>query len=139
MRQNLKSEEHEININCYDTLQIYVLSLSVPTLLVFSCLHLCTRVSYVTCNTDLNLYSRKYTLHASQCTSTLSLIMLWLLLFSKCEKEQVLLFIVRTNHNIGNIVIFSKIISRVISGTLSFYIFSISLTTCTLCLIIFKI
>ena len=69
----------------------------------------------------------------------------WWLLLNECEKEQVLLFIIRTELNIGNVFDlsrkFSIIISRVISGSLSFYIFSTSLTpgTCTLCRMIFQI
>ena len=100
-------------------------------------------MSYVTFNTDLNLYSKKKTLLVStQCNSTyLSLIAVGLLLvlLSECEKELIVLFITRINPNIGNIIAFSlkfsKFISRVISGTLPLYIFCISITpaTCTLC------
>ena len=62
----------------------------------------------------------------------MSLIMLWLLLLSECDKEQVVLLIMRTDLNVRNVVDFSckfdKIISSVISGTLLFYIFYISVT-----------
>ena len=75
----------------------------------------------------------------------MSLGMLWLLLLSECDKEQVVLLIMRTYLNVRNVVDlpckFGKIISSVISGTLLFYIFYISVTpaTCYLCLIIFHI
>ena len=59
--QNLNLKKHEIKINCYDALQIFILSLGVFTLIRLSLLHLCTHVSYVTFNTDLNLYSKKKT------------------------------------------------------------------------------
>ena len=56
-------------------------------------------------------------------------------LINLCEKGQVLLFIIRTELNIGNAFDLSRkvniIISRVISCTLSFSIFSISLTPAT--------
>ena len=109
-----------------------------------SLLHLCTHVSYVTFNTDLNLYDKKKTLLIStQCfLMYLSLTLLGLLL-CESKKEQIVLLII--NPDIGNVVDlslkFNKIISRVISATLLLYIFCISITpaTCTLCLIIFQI
>ena len=54
-----------MEINCYDALQIIILSLGVFSLLRFPILHLCAHVSYVTFNTDLNLYSKKKTLSVS--------------------------------------------------------------------------
>ena len=71
--------------------------------------------------------------------------MLGLLLLSECDKEHVVLLIMRTDLNVRNVVDlsckFGKIISSVISGTLLFYIFYISVTpvTCYLCLMIFQI
>ena len=69
--------------------------------------------------------------------------LLGLLLLSESKKEQIVLLIIRANPDIGNVVDLSlnKIISRVISGTSSLYIFFISITpaTCTLCLIILQI
>ena len=132
---------HEVKINCYDALQISVLSLGVFILLRLSL------VNYVTLNTDLNLYGKKKTLLIStQCILMyLSLTMLGLLLLSESEKEQIVLLIIRANPIIGNVVDvslkFNKVISRFISATLSLYIVSISITsaTCTLCLIIFQI
>ena len=68
-----------------------------------------------------------------------------LLLLSCVQKEQILLLFIGTDPNVGNVVDssckFSKITSRVISGILSFYMFSISLTpaTSTLCIMIFQI
>ena len=118
-------------------LQISVFGLDVLILLRLSCLYLCTQVSYITFNTDLNLQSKKNTLPASvKCISLyMSLIMLWLLLLSECDKEQVVLLIVRTYLNVRNVVDlsckFGKIISSVISGTLLFYIFYISVTPAT--------
>ena len=134
-------------MNFFVALQISVLGLGVLILLRLSCLYLCTQVSYITFNTDLNLQSKKNTLPASvKCISLyMSLIMLWLLLLSECDKEQVVLLIMRTDLNVRNVVDlsckFGKIISSVISGTLLFYIFYISVTpaTCYLCLMIFQI
>jgi hypothetical protein len=63
--QNLISKKHEIKINCYDAFQISVISIGVIILLRLSLLHLCTHVSFVTFNTDLNLYSKKKTLLVS--------------------------------------------------------------------------
>ena len=59
--QNLNSKTYDIKINCYDALQIFVLSLGVFTLLTFGLLHLCTHVCYVAFNTNLNLYMKKKT------------------------------------------------------------------------------
>ena len=82
--QNLKSKQHKIKINCCDALHIFILSLGVFTLLRLPLLHLCTHVSYVTFNTDLNLYSMKtFLLLSTQCVSTyLSLVVLGLLILS---------------------------------------------------------
>ena len=63
---------------------------------------------------------------------------------SECEKEM-LLFIINANTEFRNVFVFllkfRKIISRTIFGTLSIYIFAITVTpaTCTLCLIVFQI
>ena len=121
-------------------------------LLRLSCLYLCTQVSYITFNIDLILQEEKMLVSAECISLYMSLIILWLLLLSECEKEHVLLFIIRTELNIGNVFVhgllqysgspcFGIIISRVISAILSFYIFYISLrpATCILCLIIFQI
>ena len=80
--QNLNLKKHEIKINCYDALQIFILSLGVFTLIRLSLLHLCTHVSYVTFNTDLNLYSKKKTLLVSTqwISAHLSLVVLGLFL-----------------------------------------------------------
>ena len=56
--QNLKSNKHEIKINYYHALQMFILSFGVFTLLRTCLFHLCTHVSYVTFNTNLNLYVR---------------------------------------------------------------------------------
>ena len=143
----LNSKKLEIKVNCYDALQIFILSLGVFTLLRLSLLYRCTHVSYVTFNTDVNLFNKKKKMLLSTwCISTyLSLVVLGLLILSECENEQIILFIIRINPNIGNLMdlslTFIKSISRVISGTLLLYIFCISITpaTCTLCLIIFQI
>ena len=139
--QNLNSRYDELNINFFVALQISVLGLGVLIVFRLSCLYPCTQVSYITFNTDLNLQRKKSTLSASvKCISLyMSLIMLWLLLLSECDKEQVVLLIMRTDLNVRNVGDlsgkFGKIISSVISGTLLFYIFYISVTpaTCYLC------
>ena len=112
-----------------------------------SSIALCTHVSYVTFNTNLNLYSKKKTLLiiSTECISTyFSLKVLGLLVLSGCEKEQIVLVIILINP-IGNVIEslleYYKIISRVISGNLPLYIFCISTTpaSCILCLIIIQI
>ena len=85
---NHNPKKHDIKTNCYDALQIIILSLGVFVLLRISLLHLCTHVSYVTFSidlslhlcthviyvtfsTDLSLYSKKNSLSVStQCFST---------------------------------------------------------------------
>ena len=145
--QNLKAKQDEIKINCYDVFQILILSLGMFTLLRLFLLHICTHENYVAFNTDLTLCTKKKPLFfTKKCISTyLSLLVLGLLLLSECDKEQIVVFIVRINPNIDNAIDlslkFSKIISRVFCGTLLLYKFCISITpaTCTLCLIIFQI
>ena len=55
----------------------------------------CTQASYITFNTDLNLYCKKKNLLVStKCPSLyMSHIMLWLFLLSECEIELVLVFL----------------------------------------------
>ena len=84
---------------------MFVLSLGVFILLRLSLLQMCTQVVYVTFNTDLNLHTKKRTLFVSiQCISKLSIIMLSLFLLSECEKELIVLFMIRMNPNIGNVI-----------------------------------
>ena len=126
--QNQKSIKHEIKINRYHALQMFILIFGVFTLLWPCPLHLCTHVSYVTSNTNLNLYSKKKILLIStECIPTyLSLKVLGLLILSECEKEQIVLLISLINP-IGNVIELllqcNKTILRVISGTLPLYIF----------------
>ena len=89
----LNSIKHEIKISCYDALQISVLSLGMLILLGVFLLHLCTHVSYVTFNTNLNLFSKKKNLLISThwVLKYLTLIMLGLL--SDCENDQIVLFL----------------------------------------------
>ena len=72
------------------------------TLLRLSLLYLCTHASYVTFNTDLNFAVRKkiyyYQLDAFQ------LVGLGLPILSECENEQIVLFIIRINPNMGNLM-----------------------------------
>ena len=144
--QNLKSNKHEIKINYYHALQMFILSFGVFTLLRTCLFHLCTHVSYVTFNTNLNLYSKEKTLLiSSECISTYLSLVAGLLILSECEKEQIVLIISLNINPIGNVIALllqcNKIISRVISGTLPLYIFCVSATpaTCILCLIIIQI
>ena len=84
---------------------MFVLSLGVFILLRLSLLQMCTQVVYVTFNTDLNLHTKKRTLLVStQCISKLSIFMLSLFLLSECEKELIVLFMIRMNPNIGNVI-----------------------------------
>ena len=144
--QNQKLIKHEIKINCYHALQMFILIFRVFTLLRPCLSHLCTHVSYVTFNTNLNLYGKKKTLLIStECIPTyLSLKVLGLLILSECEKEQIVLIISLINP-IGNVIELllqrNTTISRDISGTLPLYIFCISTTpvTCIFCLIIIQI
>ena len=95
-------------------------------------------VSYVTSNTNLNLYSKEKTLLiSSECISTyLPLVTLGLLILSECEKEQIVLIISLNINTIGNVIALllqcNKIIPRVISGTLPLYIFCVSTTPATM-------
>ena len=137
--------EHQIVINCHNIIQIFILGSGLVTLLWRSYLHLCSHVSYVAFNTNLNLYNKKKTIRSPQCFwALLSLILLGLLL-SECGKEQILLLIIHTNPNFGSVVNlalkFSKIISWTIFCTLLIYMFSISVSTpaCVLCLMMFQI
>ena len=104
--QNLKSNKHEIKINYYHALQMFILSFGVFTLLRTCLFHLCTHVSYVTSNTNLNLYSKEKTLLiSSECISTyLSLVALGLLILSECKKEQIVLIISLNINPIGNVI-----------------------------------
>lgn len=52
-------KKDKIEINCHHALQIFILWFGVISLLCFSYINLCIHVSYVTYNTDLNLYSKK--------------------------------------------------------------------------------
>ena len=52
-------KKYKIEINCYDALQILIVGPGVLTLFWLPYINLCTHVSYVTFNTDLNLYNKK--------------------------------------------------------------------------------
>ena len=55
-------------------------------MLCFSYINLCTRVSYVSFNTDLNLYNKRKTLALPQYIWIFHLVLLGLLL-SECERN----------------------------------------------------
>ena len=77
-------------------------------------------MSYVIFNTGLNLYSKKKSLVSNQCISTyLSFVAFGMLILSECEKEQIVMFIIGINPNIGNIIELSlKFINGVTRTTL---------------------
>ena len=94
-------------------------------MLCFSYINLCTRVSYVTFNTDLNLYNKKKTLALPQYNWIFHLILLGLLL-CECERE-IILYIISPNIEFGIVLVFvikfRRIISRTIFGCLLIYFF----------------
>ena len=143
----INSKTLDIKIDFDDALKISILCFGVLTLLRLSLSYICTHVTYVTFDTDLNLCSmKKYWLISNQCTSTcVSFVASGLFISSECNNEQIVLFIICINPNIGNLIDLSlklsKIISQVISGTLPLYIFCISVmpATCILCLMMFQI
>ena len=144
---HINSKKLEIKINCDDARRIIVVGFGLFTLLRLSLLYICTRVIYVTFDTDLNLFNKKKSCLVSiRCISTyLSLVVLGMFILSECAVEQIILFIIRINPNIGNVVElslkFSKIISRAISCGLPLYTCFISVTpaTCILCLMMFQV
>ena len=135
-------KKDQIEINCHVALQIFVLGFGVIILLCFSYVNLCTYVSYISFNTDLNLYNRKKISVSPHCIWMLYLITFGLFL-SECDNE-ILLIIISTNTEFGNAFVllhkFRKIISKIITGNLSIYIFVIANTpaTCILCLMVFQ-
>ena len=141
---NLK--KHKIEVNCYNILQIIILSFGSVILLCISFLHLCNHVSYVTFNTNLSTCSKRKTIFkSSQCFWTyLSLVILGLHDVESLN-DLLLLLIICTNPDYGSVfdltLKFSKIVSWTIFTTLSIYIFSIAITptTCILCLMVFQI
>ena len=77
---------------CFDdALKISILCFGVLTLLRLSLLYICTHVTYVTFDTDLNLCStKKYWLISNRCTSTcLSFVASGLFILSECNNEQI--------------------------------------------------
>ena len=135
-------KKDNININYHDVLQILIIVSGVFALLCLSYINLFTRVSYVTFNTDLNIYNKKKTLALPQYIWIFHLVSLGLLL-SECEKV-VILIIISRNIEFGIVLVFvikfRRIISRTIFGSLLIYIFAIANTpaTCTLCLMVFQ-
>ena len=129
----INSKTLDIKIDFDDALKISILCFGVLTLLRLSLLYICTHVTYVTFDTDLNLCSRKkYWLISNRCTSTcLSFAASGLFILSECNNEQIVLFIICINPNIGNLIDLSlklsKIISRIISSTLPLYLFAYQL------------
>ena len=80
---------------------------------------------------DFPCCTKKYWLISNRCTSTcLSFVASGLFILSECNNEQIVLFIICINPNIGNLIDLSlklrKIISRVISGTVPLHILHIS-------------
>ena len=114
-------------------------------MLWYSYMNLGTYTSYVSFNTNLNLYIKKPILNSPQCIwMVISLLALGLFL-SGCKEERLLLIISTNTELFGNVFIFllkfKKIISITIFNTLPIYTFSIAVTpaTCTVCLIVFQI
>ena len=107
-------------------------------MLCFSYINLCTRVTYVSFNTDLNLYNKRKTLALPQYIWIFIFYLVLLgLLLSECERE-IILFIISPNIEFGIVLVFvikfRRIISRTIFGSLLIYFFAIANTpaTCTL-------
>ena len=85
-------------------------------MLCFSYINLCTRVSYVSFNTDLNLYNKKKTSALPQYIWIFHLVLLGLLL-SVCERE-IILFIISPNIEFGIVLLFVIKFRRIISKTI---------------------
>ena len=143
---NPQFKRHNIELNSYNIFLIFIIGLGFVFLLWQSFLQLCNHVVYITFNTNLNLFSKTKIIVISPLWiwSYLSLFMLGLLL-SECEKDQILLLIIRTSPNVSNTFDFalrySKMLSRTFFTTLTIYMFSIANTpaACILCLTVFQI
>ena len=110
--------------------QIFILSFGMITLLSLSCSHLHNHVRYVCFTTNLSLLSKNFVFNQLPFSSIfLSPLTLGLLIES--ENKQILLFVVLVNPNFERLIDlllkFSKIVSRTIFTTLSFYMFSMLL------------
>ena len=132
-----------IELNYYDALQILIFGFGVVTLLWSTYINLCTHSTFVSFNTDLNLYNKKKPASSTQCFWILYVVMFGLFL-SECETV-IVLIIFSTNTEFGITFVFllkfRKTISRIIFGTLLIHIFTIAKTpaTCILCLVVFQI
>ena len=137
--------EYQIAINFRNILQIFILIIGLVILLWRSYLHLCNDISYVTFNTNLNLYSKKKTIVSSQYLWTLLSIGLLGLLLSECEKDKILMCIFHTNPNFGivlNLIVkFTRFISWTFRSVFPIYFFYLSVTppACILCLMVFQV
>ena len=125
----------------------YILEISFSNIILLWPSYLYTifnHVRYVCFTTNLSLLSKEKTLTPSQFLSLLLSLLILGLLF-EIEEDQIPLFIIRMNPNLGILLqlFFNlrKIISRIIFTTLSIYIFSIAITpvACTVSLIVFQI
>ena len=132
------------NLNFFNIFQIFILSFGMITLLRLSCLYLYNHVRYVCFTTNLSLLSKKKTFNQFH-FSSIFLYLLTLGVLIELENNQILFFVVLMNPNFGRLIYllfnFSKILSRIIFTTLSFYMFSVAITpiTCILSLFVFQI
>jgi hypothetical protein len=142
--QNEGNTNYKFELKCLNIFQIFILSFGMITLLRLSCLHLFNHVRYVRFTTNLSLLSKKKTFKQLH-FSSIFLSLLTLGLLNELENSQILLLVVLINPNFGRLSHllpnFSKIVSRAIFTTLSFYMFSIAITpaTCILSLFVFQI
>ena len=125
--------------------QICVLSFRIIILLWLTYLYtIFNHVRYVCFTTNLSLLSKEKTLTPSQFLSILLSLLILGLLY-EIEGDQIPLFIIGMNPNLGILLqlffYLRKIISRITFTTLSIHIFSIAITpvACTVSLIVFQI
>ena len=57
--ENVNFDIEKIEINCYNVFHIFILCFVSVILFWMSCHHLCNDVSYITFDTNLNLFSKK--------------------------------------------------------------------------------
>ena len=141
---NTYPRKKQTGINIHNIPQILLLALGLCSLLWLSLLKLCTKVNYVTLNTNLCMRRKAIAAELSDCFWLyLSLIILGLL-FCECLDYPLQMFINFINssyESVVNILLkFRKIVSRTIFSILSIYKYSIALTpdTCFLSLMIFQ-
>ena len=106
-------------------------------------LQLCNQVRFVSLDTNLNLFRKKSISKLFPCLFLLSAAMA-LLLFSECEKEQSIFFLIYMNPDFNFVIVlptrFNKMFSLTLSATSSIILFTSAFTPGThlVCLFVFQ-